>query len=79
MLQINKNYIFKIAKKFVSQSYVTCDGYLRLLFTHVDTSKQRMSEVYYAANGQLLHDDIIRPVISAYTHTFLLDKSGICY
>jgi hypothetical protein len=53
MLQINKNYIFKIAKKFVSQSYVTCDGYLRLLFTHVDTSKQRMSEVYYAANGQL--------------------------
>jgi hypothetical protein len=38
-----------------------------------------MSEVYYAADGLLLHDDIIRPVISEYTHTVLLDISGICY
>ena len=38
-LQINKNEISIIAKKFVSQSYVM--GYLRLLFTHVDTSKTK--------------------------------------
>jgi hypothetical protein len=53
-------------------TYVYCSLMLILV-------NKRMSEVYYAANGQLLHDDIIRPVISAYTHTFLLDKSGICY
>ena len=53
-------------------TYVYCSLMLILV-------NKRMSEVYYAANEQLLHDDIIRPVISAYTHTFLLDKSGICY
>jgi hypothetical protein len=41
--------------------------------------KQRISEVYSTADGLLLPDDIIRPLVHASTQRVLLDISGICY